>query len=245
MYELSLFSQMCWQSCPWAHGSEPEKRHVHVMTSLDIIQAGLGLRPLSNMHCTPEVIYASVNTNVRLSKTGYFTAFSQPALEYQVCQMSNWRDKIQELLSVRADDKIITNSRNARDSKMRLFMTKLQNSNLNKTLGFPRLTSVLSPASLSSSVPGSVQNEFTPTTSIQHEVLGKIQVLTWACCLVCIQHISFMTHAKVRITVFDTNMLAVMIPGACIQPWKETLPQLTSTASFLGLWLAQIDLEKL
>lgn len=30
MYESSLFIHMCWQSCPRAHGSAPEKRHVHM-----------------------------------------------------------------------------------------------------------------------------------------------------------------------------------------------------------------------
>lgn len=38
MYESSLFTQMCWQSCPRAHGSAPEKRLLHLMTSF---KAGL------------------------------------------------------------------------------------------------------------------------------------------------------------------------------------------------------------
>lgn len=36
-------------------------------------------------------------------------------------------------------------------------------------------------------------------------------VLTWACCPVCIQHVSVMTHAKVRESVVNTDVLAVII----------------------------------
>ncbi len=68
---------------------------------------------------------------------------------------------------------------------------------------------------------------------IKHSAV-KIQVLTWACFLVHIQHISLMTHTKVRVAIFDTNVLAVMFLGTCIWTWKETLAQLQSTANVLG-----------
>ncbi len=68
-------------------------------------------------------------------------------------------------------------------------------------------------------------------------MLKKIQILTWACFLVCIQHISHSTLAVVWGAIVDTNMLAVMSLRACIWTCKDTSPHLSNSRS-VSSWLS-------
>lgn len=54
-------------------------------------------------------------------------------------------------------------------------------------------------------------------------------VLTWACFLVCIQHISLSTFADVWFISADANMLAAVSLGTYTWTWKETSNRLSVT----------------
>lgn len=56
--------------------------------------------------------------------------------------------------------------------------------------------------------------------------------LTWARCQVCVQHVSVMTHANVRVSVIDTDVLAAVISlVACGWTWGTGDTWMFKTAS--------------